>query len=93
MASIATLAKKKNLSRRMFARIGVGGIAAAAALVATEEPASALCPYLCCRLAHCPGSYSYCVAHKNYIWGCYSGSQFCQCCEANNNTYSAIKCS
>jgi len=91
MASTGTLIKK-TLTRRMFARIGVGGLAAATALVATEAPASALCPYFCCNLAVCPGSYSYCVAHKNYIWGCYSGAQFCQCCEANNNTYSAIKC-
>jgi hypothetical protein len=91
MASVATLSKKA-FSRRGFTRLGVGGLAAAAALVATERPASAICPYFCCNLAHCPGSYSYCYAHRNYVWGCYSGSQFCQCCEANNNSYSAIKC-
>jgi hypothetical protein len=91
MASSGTLSRKV-FSRRGFGRLGVGGLAAAAALVATESPASAICPYLCCNLAECPGNYNYCYKHRNYIWGCYSGSQFCQCCEAHDNTYSAIKC-
>lgn len=96
MASIGTLSKKAfsrpGFTRRGFTRLGVGGLAAAAALVATEGPANAICPYLCCNLAVCPGDWDYCYDHRNYIWGCYSGASFCQCCEANENTYSAIKC-
>lgn len=83
---------KRSLSRRNFMRVGATGLAAAASLAAIEQPANATCPYFCCNLARCPKNYDYCAAHADYIWGCYSGSMFCRCCEALNYTYSAIRC-
>jgi hypothetical protein len=101
MQDIATSEPKSRLfSRRRFAKLGAGGVMAATALATgsffgadADAAEPGICEYLCCELAHCPpGSYSYCSAHANYIWGCYNGSQFCYCCEANNYTYSAISC-
>jgi hypothetical protein len=93
-------ATPSRLGRRGLIRgIGAGGLAAAAAVVVGQRPAeAAITPqqYLCCNLAEQPTfPYSVCRDHASYIWGCYSGSQFCQCCEwyrKNEKTISSISC-
>ena len=77
---------KMSLSRRsLVQRIGVGGLMAAAVVAVGEKPASAAVTpnqYLCCNLALSPTfPYSTCSNRATYIWGCYSGAEFCSCCE------------
>lgn len=92
--------QKSSLSRRsLVRRIGMGGLMAAAVVTMGEQRASAaVAPnydYFCCQLAFAPHfPYSDCSNGAAYIWGCYSGAQFCTCCEKGypNYTMSSIHC-
>lgn len=72
--------------RRFLAKLGAGGVAAAAAVVAGARPASASPTYTegCCHLVS-PLNSSYCFAHYTYIWNCVIGGgstyTICECCE------------
>lgn len=82
--------------RRFLARVGVGGLAVAAATFGRSSPAYAAgCG--CCHLQHCPQNttYSYCSAHASYIWRCsypYPNRTECSCCETSGNVRSAYTC-
>ena len=84
--------------RKLFAQVGAGGLAVAAATFGRSTPAyAATCG--CCNLAHCPpndSSYQNCISHASYSWRCYytrSGIPYqCQCCERKGITYSHYAC-
>jgi hypothetical protein len=89
---------KEGIGRRRFlARVGVGGLAVAAATFGRATPASAAACG-CCNLAHCPPTVNYntCITTNWYSWRCsYSLGSLpyqCQCCETKSNAKSAYAC-
>lgn len=85
------------LSRRGFVKkVGAGGLLAAAAVAVPERAAADVRPqydYFCCRLAVAPTwPYSNCSNNADYIWGCYSGSSFCSCCEDYDYPRASVSC-
>ena len=84
---------KRIITRRTFGKVGVTGLAAAAAVVGTGGRAEALVPYFCCNLVYKPTwPYSGCSTNASYIWGCYSGAEFCRCCENYPKKKSSVRC-
>ncbi len=81
--------------RRFLARMGAGGLVAAAAIFGRSSPASAAAG--CCHLANSPNiGYHDCMAKAFYSWRCYYSSGGypwqCQCCETKNYAQSAYAC-
>jgi hypothetical protein len=71
-------------SRRSFvAKLGVGGLTAAATIFGTSG--TALASTGCCRLSYNPPNktMSECRATCEYIWYCSVAGLRCTCCEAN----------
>ncbi len=88
----------KGLGRRkLLTRLGVGGLAVAAATFGGAKAAyAASCG--CCNLAHCPPNIAYqsCMSSAAYSWRCYYSNGGipwqCQCCETSGNSHSAYAC-
>jgi hypothetical protein len=81
--------------RRFLTRLGVGGLAVAAATFGRSSPAyAASCG--CCNLYRCPpnSSYSGCMSNPSYSWRCSWNNMQCQCCEQSfgGTHFSAYAC-
>jgi hypothetical protein len=91
--------------RRLLARLGATGLAAAVGVFADRTPARAsngvLLPgaasgAMCCDLRNFPANstFEYCHQNAGYIWYCsLSDYLHCSCCETHGQKYSAAQCS